>query len=181
MSTSSSLFHAICVVELPPILSTNGRRLSIHIPSNTPTPTLSNPPTPVSSSKPSSSSSSSSNSSSLLPQPRFVLILPHGDVNKIDRNVLSFCFPDTDHIARSPFHYDHTTEEYVFTLTRKDAPKLYGFCRRYRVGSGVVGGRLDISPLSSNKTEDITSAPLFQCICILSERLVLLRIIIEKE
>ena len=168
-SLSSSLFHAICVVELPPILTTNGRRLSLDSSSNASTPTLSNTPTPTTG-KSILPSGIQSKSNSVIPSPRFVLVLPHGDVNKIDRNVLSFCFPDTDHIARSPFHYEHTTEEYVFTLTRKDAPKLYGFCRRYRVGSNIVGNRLDISPLSSNKTEDINSQPLFQCICILSER-----------
>lgn len=54
------------------------------------------------------------------PQPKFVLIMPHSDPSKLPKNVLSFCFPDLDQLARAPFRYDHTAEEYTFTLTPKD-------------------------------------------------------------
>jgi hypothetical protein len=111
-----------------------------------------------------------------LPPPRFVLTLPHGDASRIDKNVLAFAFPDIDHLARTPWHYEHTAEEYVFALTRKNAPKLFGFCRRYRVGPPQVGYRLDISPFTGGggggegggAGDDGLAA--FQCICILSER-----------
>lgn len=80
------------------------------------------------------------------------------------------CFPDADHLAQHPWHYEHTAEEYVFTLTGKDEPKLHGFCRRYRVGAPCVGNRLDISPFSSARSEDAATASAYQCICILSEK-----------
>lgn len=101
--------------------------------------------------------------------PKFVLVLPHGDPSKIPKNVLSFCFPDLSHLVKAPYHYEHTTDEYVFTLTTKDQPRMYGYCRRYRIAGPAVGGRLDLTPFSSAREED-TVAPTYQCICILSER-----------
>ncbi len=163
-----SLLTAICVVELPlpiPQDAQGGRRGSDSGGSR--------PPAGASSAAATASMPPRGSSSSSGPRapasPRFVLVLPHGDPGKLDHNVLSFCFPDLDHLARAPYHYEHTSEEYVFTLTRQNGPKLHGFCRRYRVGSAAVGGRLDISPFGSVRPED-KAAPSFQCICILSEK-----------
>lgn len=102
--------------------------------------------------------------------PSYVLVLPHGDASKLDKNVLSFCFPDVDALARTPFAYDHTAEEYTFTFTPKDGAKLYGFCRRYRVGAPKLTGRLDLTPYTSHIPREASTAPAYQCICILSER-----------
>lgn len=63
------------------------------------------------------------------PQPKFVLIMPHSDPGKLPKNVLSFCFPDLDQLARAPFRYDHTAEEYTFTLTPKDEVSCLGLWR----------------------------------------------------
>ena len=104
------------------------------------------------------------------PQPKFVLILPHSDPSRLPKNVLSFCFPDLDHLARSPFCYEHTAEEYTFTLTPKDEPRVHGYCRRYRVGAPWLGSRLDLSPYCASDVKSAAATPLFQCICILSER-----------
>lgn len=101
--------------------------------------------------------------------PKFVLVLPHGDPSKIPKNVLSFCFPDLSHLMKAPYHYEHTSDEYVFTMTTKDQPRIHGFCRRYRVGIPSVGARLDLTPYSSSNADD-ANAPAFQCICVLSER-----------
>jgi hypothetical protein len=103
-------------------------------------------------------------------QPKFVLVLPHSDPSRLPNNVLSFCFPDLEHLTRAPFHYEHTAEEYTFTLTPKDEPRVHGFCRRYRVGAPWLGSRLDLSPYSASDVKAASATPCFQCICILSER-----------
>ena len=105
-------------------------------------------------------------------QPRFVLVLPHGDANRLPKNVLPFCYPDLDELARYPFAYENSAEEYTFTLTPKDEPRVYGFCRRYRLGSADTGGRLDLSPYTSVDVKEASQAPSYQCIVILSERCV---------
>jgi len=84
------------------------------------------------------------------PQPKFGLVLPHSDPSRLHKNVLSFCFPDLDHLARSPFYYEHTADEYTFTLTPKDEPRVHGYCRRYRTPHTWLGSRLDLSPYSAS-------------------------------
>jgi hypothetical protein len=111
-------------------------------------------------------------SASGAPQPRFVLVLPHGDPGRLPKNVLPFCYPDADTLCRYPYAYEHSAEEYTFTLTPKDEPRVYGFCRRYRLGSDATGGRLDLSPYTSSDRKEAAEAPSFQCIAILSERCV---------
>jgi hypothetical protein len=106
-------------------------------------------------------------------KPKFVLVLPHGDPARLPRDVLPFCFPDLDHLLRAPYAYEHTADEYVFTLTQKEDPqRLHGFCRRYRIGSAAVGHRLDLNAAAAavNEKDSATSTPSYQCICILSER-----------
>jgi len=105
-------------------------------------------------------------------QPRFVLVLPHGDPSRLPKNVLPFCYPDLDQLARYPFAYENSAEEYTFTLTPKDEPRVHGFCRRYRLGSADTGGRLDLSPYTSVDVKEASQAPSYQCIAILSERCV---------
>lgn len=105
-------------------------------------------------------------------QPRFVLVLPHGDPNKLPKNVLPFCYPDLDQLAKYPLAYENSAEEYTFTLTPKDEPRVHGFCRRYRLGSPDTGGRLDLSPYTSADVKGASLAPSYQCITILSERCV---------
>ena len=103
-------------------------------------------------------------------RPRSTLVLNvHGDESHLPHDFLSFCFPDLDHLLRSPFNYEHVADEFVFTLTQQTEPfRLHGFCRRYRIDSPGVGNRLDLSPYtSSNESDSVTS---FQCICILSEQ-----------
>jgi hypothetical protein len=102
--------------------------------------------------------------------PKHVLVLPHNDPTRLPKDILSFCFPDVEHLARAPFHFEHTAEEYTFTLTPKDEPRVHGYCRRYRVGAAWLGSRLDLSPYSASDVNAASSAPFFQCICILSER-----------
>ncbi len=84
--------------------------------------------------------------------------------------MLSFCFPDLDQLIKLPYTYEMCAEEHTFTLTPKDEPRLHGFCRRYRVGTPLVGGRLDLTPYTSHNIKEAAAAPTFQCICILSER-----------
>ena len=105
-------------------------------------------------------------------KPRFVLCLPNNDPSKLPREVIGFCFPDIDHLLRAPYAYEHTADEYAFTLTQKSDPqRLHGFCRRFRVGSAAVGHRLDLpAPASGADDADAAAAPSYQCICILSER-----------
>ena len=137
-----ALFTAICVVELPALRD------------------------PVARGPPGSTTTTGAPSV----QPTFVLTLPHGDPSKLPKDTLSFCFPDLDNLARMPYHYDHNAEEYYFTLTPRDAPRLHGFVRRYRVGGERVRGRLDLTPYTSARTQDAKSVPAYQAICILSER-----------
>ena len=137
-----------------------------------------------------------------LPEPTFSMILPDGYSTRIEANVPQFCFPDIELIRRSPFLKDEIlSEEYVFvissvqkassTITQQGnapAPKalksLYGFCRRYRIGGDIVGGRLDLPTYHSedmvdmydktNKNNTTTlekqTPPAYQVVCILSER-----------
>lgn len=63
-------------------------------------------------------------SASAAAAPRFVVILPHGDAAQLPRYVLEFCFPDLDQLVHRPYHYDHSVEEFVFTLTPKDQPAV---------------------------------------------------------
>ena len=114
--------------------------------------------------------SQSQQSSEQQVQPRFVLVLPHGDPAKLPKNVLPFCYPDLDQLARYPFAYENSAEEYTFTLTPKDEPRVHGFCRRYRLGSETTGGRLDLTPYTSADRKEASEAPSYQCIAILSER-----------
>lgn len=103
-------------------------------------------------------------------QPNFMLVLPHGDPSKLPKNVLAFCFPDLEYLQRTAaFQYEHSAEEYTFTLTPKDEPRVHGFCRRYRVGAPGTQGRLDLTPFTSADAKDRAS-PSYQCICILSEK-----------
>ena len=106
----------------------------------------------------------------LRPEPKFVLVLPHGDVSKLPHNLLAFSFPDVDQLMKIPFQYEHSAEEYTFTLTRKDFPQMHGFCRRYRVGGPSLGTRVDLTPFSSSDIMEANNAPSYQCICILSEK-----------
>ena len=111
--------------------------------------------------------------STAAPVPKFVLVLPHGDPSRVPRNVLTFCFPDLDHLLRAPFAYEHTADEYVFTLTAKENPlRLHGFCRRYRIGGPGVAHRLDLPPHTSADELEAAAVPTYQCICILSEKCV---------
>ena len=103
-------------------------------------------------------------------QPRFVLVLPHGDPSRLPKNVLSFCYPDVDELSRNPYAFDNTAEEYTFALTSRDEPRVYGFCRRYRLGSPLTGGRLDVSPYAAADRKEAQETASFQCIVILSER-----------
>jgi hypothetical protein len=106
-------------------------------------------------------------------QPKTLLTLPHGDPNRLPKDVLSFCFPDLEQLKATPFHYEHTgAEEFTFTMTPKDAPRMHGYVRRYHVGFPSAGGRLDCPPHTSSDLEAAAAAPAFQCICILSERFV---------
>lgn len=142
-----ALFASIAVVELPAFRGVGGEMIEVPVPSRNPTsPVLT---TGV--------------------VPKFVLVLPHGDPSKLPRDVLSFCFPDADFLAKMPYHYDHSAEEFTFTMTPRDAPRMHGFVRRYRVGFSTAGERLDLSPYSSSKPSDIAT-PSYQAICILSER-----------
>ncbi len=150
-----SLFNSIVVVELPPLRPEDATVAS-----------LASPPAVT----PSASSGSANGSVRTATQPKFVLVLPHGDPNKLPRDVLSFCFPDLAQLASTPFTYEHTAEEYTFTLTSRDQPRMYGFCRRYRVGTPAVGNRLDLSPFSSADESHVNNSCTFQCVCILSER-----------
>lgn len=105
------------------------------------------------------------------PSPRFIVVLP--DASKLPDNVLKFCFPDLESLAKRPFHYEQGVEEFAFTLTsRSEEYRMHGFVRRYRVGSPSTAGRLDLTPYTSSNLEEASSAPAYQCICILSERFV---------
>ena len=113
----------------------------------------------------------SASGTSAIIEPRFVLVLPHSDPTRLPRNVLPFCFPDVRELLAHPFDEDYVPMEHIFALSPRDEPRVYGFCRRYRVASGATGGRLDMGnvphePSSSDQT------PSYQCICILSERCV---------
>jgi len=83
-------------------------------------------------------------SASAAAAPRFVVILPHGDAAQLPRYVLEFCFPDLDQLVHRPYHYDHSVEEFVFTLTPKDQPAVRQsdltqiFCGR---GGGAASAR----------------------------------------
>jgi hypothetical protein len=153
VSGSATLFNSIIVTELPPL-----RPLHLYPPAP-PTKSRGGAPPPY------------------IPdaaKPKFILVLPHGDPARLPRDVLPFCFPDLDHLLRTPYAYEHTADEYVFTLTQKEDPqRLHGFCRRYRIGSASVGHRLDLAspaPDAQGGARDAASAPTYQCICILSER-----------
>jgi len=103
-------------------------------------------------------------------KPRYVMVLPHNDPTRLPSDLLDFCFPDLDHLLRSPYSYEHVSDEFVFTLTLKAAPyRLHGFCRRYRIGGPGVGHRLDLPPFTSANESETAGTPSFQCICILSE------------
>jgi DENN (AEX-3) domain/uDENN domain len=147
-----ALFKAVVVVELPAL----------------------RPPTINSTTNSTTNNTNTKPGTKNIVPPRFVVILPHGDAAQLPRNVLEFCFPDLDQLANRPFHYDHSVDEFIFTLTPKDEPHVYGFCRRYRVGTPSVNGRLDLTPYTSANLDDASAAPAFQCICILSERYVVL-------
>jgi hypothetical protein len=157
-----SLFNAIVVVELPPLRPSDATASSA----------APSPATPGGNSPASGTTSSTPNISSAT-TPKFILVLPHGDPSKLPRDVSHFCFPDISQLARTPYAYEHTAEEYTFTLTSRDSPRIYGYCRRYRVGSAVVGNRLDLSPFTSaNADKESASTCTYQCICILSEKYV---------
>ena len=143
----SSMITAIVVAELPALRAVDGSAPPLDV---TGIAILPSPP--------------------VTPRPKFVLVLPHSDPNRLPKDVLSFCFPDFDHLAHSPFYFEHAAEEYTFTLTPKDEPRMHGYCRRYRVGAPWLGSRLDLSPYSASDLKAASAAPLFQCICILSER-----------
>lgn len=150
-----ALFHAIVVVELPPLKPGDAAAAQ----------SLSSIPVTPGASTPSGAASPPSAT-----QPRFVLVLPHGDPNKLPKDVLSFCFPDLAHLAKTPYAFEHSAEEYTFTMTVRDKPKIYGFCRRYRVGTPAVGNRLDLSAFNSADESQVSAASAYQCVCILSER-----------
>jgi len=153
-----SLFNAIVVAELPAIRNVTEAGTA---PPGTPGDGAFNPLSPAG--RPLASSAAV--------QPRFVVILPHGDASKLPENVLKFCFPDLAQLAKRPFHYEHSVEEFAFTLTsRSEEFRMHGFCRRYRVGSPSVAGRLDLTPYTSADLNEASSIPTYQCICILSER-----------
>ena len=147
------LFSSILVVELPPL-----KPLSCY------------PPAPP----PTRKQKESSAPLHYIPEaakPSFILVLPQGDPAKLPPNVLTFCFPDLDHLLRAPYAYEHTAEEYVFMLTQKEEPRrLFGFCRRYRIGSAAVAHRLDLPANSSADDAEAASSCTYQCICILSEK-----------
>jgi hypothetical protein len=152
-----SLFTAIVVAELPPL-----KPLSAY-------------PAPAPSGH--AGSRASLGGGSMGPhipaaaKPKFVLTLPAEYAERAPKDVLSFCFPDLDHLLRAPYAYEHTADEYVFTLTQKDNPqRVHGFCRRYRIGSPGVAHRLDLPPHTSADEEAASHAPTYQCICILSEK-----------
>lgn len=147
-----ALFSAIVVAELPAIRN-------LRAPPPAPAVVTVAKPGPV-----------GGNAGAAPGKPRYMVILPHGDENRLPRHVLDFCFPDLDQLVKRPFHYDHTVEEFAFTLTPKDEPRMHGFVRRYRVGAPSVNGRLDLSPFTSANVEEASTAPVYQCICILSER-----------
>lgn len=103
-------------------------------------------------------------------QPRVVLTLPPlADTKMRVADILNFCFPDLEQLQKMPFHFDHSTEEFVFTLTNREGPRVHGFVRRFRVPAPVTSNRLDISPYTSANAKDAATSTL-QCICILSER-----------
>ena len=101
----SSLFKAVVVVELP----------ALRPPSSSPV-----------SLTPAAAAAAAAKGGKAAVQPRFVVILPHGDASQLPRFVLEFCFPDLDQLASRPYHYDHAVEEFVFTLTPKDEPHVHG-------------------------------------------------------
>lgn len=148
-----ALFHAIVVVDLPPL----------------------RPVTPIDTSK--LRSEDINRPHPQFPedvQPRYVSIYPHGNPNQLHKDLLRWCFPDLDVLLRSPYHYESTVDEYVFTLTQTKAPhRLHGFCRRYRVGTNAVGGRSDLPPYTNSNLEEAQASPSFQCICILSDKYVI--------
>ncbi len=83
------------------------------------------------------------------------------------------CFPDKAELAATPFVFDHAgSDEFCFTLTPTNSPRIYGFVRRYRVGFPAAGGRLDMPPHTSSDAAVVAATPVYQCICILSERCV---------
>ena len=99
-----ALFKAVCVVELPAL----------------------RPPSSAASLSPAAAAAAAARGGKAAVQPRFVVILPHGDAAALPRSVLEFCFPDLDQLASRPYHYDHAVEEFVFTLTPKDEPHVHG-------------------------------------------------------
>lgn len=160
---ASPIFSAIVVAELPAM-----RNVSLS----------------SQSSSSSSSSAASANPGKASPtvggdktpgQPRLMLALQPPtaagqEPRPLPDGVLTFCFPDLQQLIKKPFHYDHSAEEFQFTLTSRDEFRIHGFCRRYRVGGPSANGRLDLSPYSSANLDEASSAPAYQCICILSER-----------
>ena len=159
------LMTAIVVVELPAL-----RRVDrVDVP---PSPVSSAPAGAAGAAGGGGPSSGAVGAAPTAPQPRFVLVLPHGDPARLPKNVLPFCYPDVDELARYPFSFENSAEEYTFTLTSREEPRVYGFCRRYRLGSPLTGGRLDLSPYTSADRKEASEAPSYQCITILSERCV---------
>ena len=159
-SGSSALFYGVAVVELPAL-----RPLS-HYPPPPPPPPL--PP----------GRRAKVQYGPYLPQqsrPTFVTMYPQGVelAPELKAAVLDFCFPDLDHLLRSPYSYEHVSDEYVFIAEQKVAPfRLHGFCRRYRIGGPDTAFRLDLSPSTAEGAGGAAPSPSFQCICILSEQCV---------
>jgi len=146
---------AILVAELPPLRNPDGTAVV---------------PPPVEGGKPSGAASPLASAGGV--QPRMVLTLPPAEAPKLPPNVLSFCFPDLDQLQQMPYQWDNTGDEFVFTITSRDAPRLHGFVRRYRVTSRDLGNRLDLSPFTAASTKVVATSTSWQCICILSERCV---------
>ena len=92
----------------------------------------------------------------------------------VEGAVLKSCFPDLDHLLRTPYSYEHVADEYVNYIDTEQKVQpyvLYGFCRRYRIGGADTAHRLDLPPSTASGSGSDPS-PSFQCICILSEQCV---------
>jgi len=157
------LFSAIVVVELPAMRGPGSATAAAAAPP-VGTPTMRAPGTPAA-----SPAAGAAAAAAGVPAPVFALVMPHGDPARLPALVLSFCFPDLEFLARMPLHYEHAAEEFVFTLTPRDAPRVHGFVRRYRVGAGGAAERLDVAPAAAAAAAD-AATPAYQAICILSER-----------
>ncbi len=153
-----ALFYGVAVVELPML-----RPLSAYPPP---------PPPPLQPGK-----RAQVQYGPLLPpqcRPSFVTLYPRGVAlsRELEKSILDHCFPDLDHLLRSPYSYEHVSDEYVFTAVQKQDPyTVHGFCRRYRIGGADTAFRLDLPP-STAPGGAAPPSPSFQCICILSEQCV---------